>query len=93
MNIKNLYNLILDRHMNLPQGSYTTSLFKEGLNKIVQKVEEESVETLVAAKNESKQRLIEETSDLLYHLLVLLVEKKITIEDIESELEKRHQKG
>ena len=92
MTIKDLYNLILDRQIKLPQDSYTTSLFKEGLDKIVQKVGEESVETLVAAKNGSKKRLVEETSDLIYHLLVLLVKKKITLEEIEAELEKRHQK-
>lgn len=93
MTIKDLYNVILDRQKNLPEGSYTASLLKEGLDKIIQKVEEESVEILVAAKNESKQRLIEETSDLIYHLLVLLAQKKITLEEVETELEKRHQKG
>lgn len=93
MTIKDLYNLIMDRQKNLPNNSYTASLFKEGLDKIIQKVGEESVETLVAAKNESKERLIEEASDLLYHLLVLLAKKEITLEEIEAELEKRHQKG
>lgn len=93
MTIKDLYSIILDKQKNLPKDSYTTSLFKEGLDKIVQKVGEESVEILVAAKNESKHRLVEEVSDLIYHLLVLLAKKEITLEEIETELEKRHQTG
>lgn len=93
MTIEDLYSIILDRQKNLPKDSYTASLFKKGLDKIIQKVEEESVEILVAAKNESKQRLVEETSDLIYHLLVLLAQKKITLEEVETELEKRHQTG
>ncbi len=89
MTLQELYEIIEDRKRNLPGNSYTTTLFKEGLDKIVQKVGEESIEVLVAAKNKSKQRLIEEISDLLYHLLVLLGKKDISLEEIEIELEKR----
>ncbi len=93
MKLQELYKIIEDRKRNLPSNSYSTTLFKKGLDKIVQKVGEESVEILVAAKNRSKKRLIEETSDFLYHLLVLLVKKGISIKEIEIELEKRDKKG
>ncbi len=92
MTLNKLYKIIEDRKINLPDNSYTTALFKKGLDKIVQKVGEESVETLVAAKNESKQRLIEEVSDLLYHLFVLLAKKDISMDEVENELEKRNKK-
>ncbi len=92
MTLNKLYKIIEDRKKNLPGNSYTTTLFKAGLDKIVQKVGEESVETLVAAKNESKQRLIEEVSDLLYHLFVLLAKKDISMDEVENELEKRNKK-
>ena len=84
-----LYELIARRRDQRPEGSYTTKLFNMGLDKIVQKVGEEAVETVIAAKNDSKERIVEETSDLLYHLLVMLAEKDITLEDIQQELSKR----
>jgi len=82
--------IIKDRKMNLPENSYTTRLFKEGENRIIQKFGEESVEVMIAAKNNDKNEIINEVSDLLYHLLVLLEEKGIKLPEITSNLEKRH---
>jgi phosphoribosyl-ATP pyrophosphohydrolase/phosphoribosyl-AMP cyclohydrolase len=84
-----LYNLIVARKKELPKKSYTTSLFNGGLAKILEKFEEESVEVLQAAKKETRKRLIEEISDLLYHLLVLLAQKNITLNEIIQELRGR----
>lgn len=89
--LSKLYSLIESRKKELPKNSYTTILFEEGLDRIVQKVGEEATEVVIASKNESKQRLIEESSDLLYHLMVLLVEKNISLGEIVSELKKRHE--
>ncbi|EKD64285.1 MAG: hypothetical protein ACD_51C00028G0011 [uncultured bacterium] len=87
--IKNLYSLIRDRFERKPENSYTTSLFKSGIDKIAQKVGEESVEVVISAKNRSKKRMIEEVSDLIYHLLVLLVARGISLESILNELRTR----
>ena len=76
----------------MPKNSYTTKLFKEGENRIIQKFGEEAVETMIAAKNNKREEIINEVSDLLYHLFVLLVEKEITLSEISSNLEKRHKK-
>ena len=84
-----LFNVILDRQKERPEGSYTTYLFEKGLDKILKKVGEESAETIIAAKNEDKKQLIAETSDLLYHLLVLMVEKDVNLEEIAAELSGR----
>lgn len=75
----------------MPQGSYTTSLFQSGINRMAQKVGEEAVETVVEATNGTDDRLIYEASDLLYHLIVLLTSKGHRIEDLVRELQKRHQ--
>ena len=91
--IRQLYDLIATRKETRPQGSYTTRLFNEGIDKIVKKLGEEAVETVIAAKNDSSQRIVEETADLLYHLLVTLVEKGVTLEDIREELQKRQKTG
>jgi phosphoribosyl-ATP pyrophosphohydrolase/phosphoribosyl-AMP cyclohydrolase len=88
-----LYDLIATRKETRPEGSYTTRLFEEGLDKIVKKLGEEAVETVIAAKNESTPRIVEETADLLYHLLVTLVAKGVSIEDIGAELRKRQKTG
>lgn len=88
--LKQLYGLIEERKEKRPEGSYTTYLFNSGLDKILKKIGEEATETIVAAKNTESQRLVEETSDLLYHLLVLLVERGISLEDIQQELKARH---
>ena len=87
--LQELYDLIATRKKELPKNSYTTSLFSLGLQKILEKVEEESGEVLQAAKKESRTRLVEESADLLYHLFVLLVQKKIFLNDIIQELQRR----
>ncbi|PIZ71449.1 bifunctional phosphoribosyl-AMP cyclohydrolase/phosphoribosyl-ATP diphosphatase [Candidatus Peregrinibacteria bacterium CG_4_10_14_0_2_um_filter_43_11] len=84
-----LQGVILDRQKNMPKNSYTTSLFRDGLDQMCAKVEEESDEVIKAAKQETRQRLIEEVSDLFYHTLVLMVEKGVSLGDIEEELERR----
>ena len=87
--LQELYDLIVTKKKELPKNSYTASLFEQGLQKILEKVEEESGEVLQAAKKESRTRLIEESSDLLYHLFVLLVQKNISLDDIIQELQRR----
>ena len=84
-----LYSLIETRKVERPPGSYTSYLFNEGLDKILKKVGEEAAETIIAAKNSDAQPLIAETSDLFYHLIVLLVERGITLEQIRLELARR----
>ena len=74
----------------MPEGSYTTSLFKKGVNKMAQKVGEEAVETIIEATNGNNEKLIYESSDLLYHLIVLLTSKGLRIEDVVKELQMRH---
>ncbi|WP_207740727.1 bifunctional phosphoribosyl-AMP cyclohydrolase/phosphoribosyl-ATP diphosphatase HisIE [Alkalibacter mobilis] len=85
-----LYEIIMDRKKNPKEGSYTQYLFEKGVDKILKKVGEESAETIIAAKNDSKEELVYEASDLLYHLTVLLVECGVTMDDIMKELENRH---
>ena len=84
-----LYGLIREREEKRPPGSYTTYLFNEGIDKILKKVGEESAETIVAAKNDAVEPLVSEVSDLLYHLLVLLVARGVTLNEIRDELAKR----
>lgn len=84
-----LYDIIRDRKEKLPEGSYTTYLFTKGIDKILKKVGEENAEVIIAAKNNSQAELIYESSDLLYHLLVLLVEQGIELDDIFNELASR----
>jgi phosphoribosyl-ATP pyrophosphohydrolase/phosphoribosyl-AMP cyclohydrolase len=84
-----LYDLILDRQAHMPEGSYTTYLFDKGLDKILKKVGEENAEVIIAAKNRNQSELVYESSDLLYHLLVLLVEQGVTLEDVFLELKSR----
>lgn len=88
--IEQLFTLIQDRKENPKTDSYTTSLFVDGEDKIVQKVGEEAVEVIIAAKGQGNQRIIEESADLIYHLLVMLTEKGLTWDDVCQELEKRH---
>ncbi len=85
-----LYELILDRKKNLPENSYTTKLFKKGSDKIIQKVGEEAVETIIALKNKNKDEIVYEVSDLLYHLLVALADADVKLEDIQDELLRRY---
>ena len=85
-----LQDFINRRKEEMPEGSYTTKLFKEGINKIAQKVGEEALETVIEATNGTSEHLVYEASDLLYHLLVMLTEKGLRIEDVALELQKRH---
>jgi phosphoribosyl-ATP pyrophosphohydrolase/phosphoribosyl-AMP cyclohydrolase len=84
-----LYDLIESREHERPSGSYTTYLFEEGVDKILKKVGEESAETIIAAKNEDHARLTAETADLVYHLLVLLVARGVSLAEIAAELGRR----
>lgn len=85
-----LQNFINKRHEEMPEGSYTTSLFKDGLNRMAQKVGEEALEAVIEATNGTNERLIYEASDMFYHLIVLLTSKGMRIEDIAKELQIRH---
>lgn len=85
-----LQDLVDERKTALPEGSYTTSLFKAGTRKIAQKVGEEAVETIIGAMADDDDNFIYEGADLLYHLIVLLSHKGFRIEDLAKELEKRH---
>ena len=94
-----LQDFIEKRHEEMPEGSYTTSLFRKGINRIAQKVGEEALETVIEATNGSNDKMVYEASDLLYHLTVLceqmgvslmLTEKGLRIEDVAGELQKRH---
>ena len=85
-----LQDFIDRRYKEMPEGSYTTSLFKSGVNRMAQKVGEEAVETVIEATNGIDDRLIYEASDLIYHLIVLLTSKGHRIEELASELVKRH---
>jgi phosphoribosyl-ATP pyrophosphohydrolase/phosphoribosyl-AMP cyclohydrolase len=88
--LQTLYKIVKDRKETPKEGSYTQYLFDKGVDKILKKVGEESAETIIAAKNQSKEELIYETSDLLYHLMVLLVNQGVKLDDIMEELKKRH---
>lgn len=85
-----LQEFIARRHKEMPEGSYTTSLFQSGINRMAQKVGEEAVETVIEATNGTDDRLIYEASDMIYHLIVLLTSKGMCIEDLARELKKRH---
>lgn len=89
MTLEELYKIIEDRKHKLPENSYVASLFQKDGDRVIQKVGEEATEVVIAAKNEEKQRLIEESADLLFHLLILLSMKNITLEEILQELDKR----
>jgi phosphoribosyl-ATP pyrophosphohydrolase/phosphoribosyl-AMP cyclohydrolase len=88
-----LYDLVKEREQTRPTGSYTTYLFNEGLDKILKKLGEESTETIVAAKNNEDERLISEVADLVYHLIVLLVARGISLDQIRAELGRRRTAG
>lgn len=88
--LRYLQDFIETRHKELPEGSYTTSLFNAGINRMAQKVGEEAVETVIEATNGTLDRLVYESSDLIYHLIVLLTSKGLRIEDLAAELQKRH---
>lgn len=90
MFLKELQDFICQRHAEMPEKSYTTTLFRSGVNKMAQKVGEEAVETIIEACNGTDERLIYEGADLLYHLIVLLTSKGYRIEDLARELKERH---
>ena len=88
--LKHLQDFIVRRHQEMPENSYTTSLFNEGIERMAQKIGEEAVETVIEAISGNDERLLYEASDLLYHLIVLLTYKGYRIEDSANELKKRH---
>ena len=88
--LEGLYDLLLGRKKDLPEGSYTTYLFQKGLDKILKKVGEESTEVIIAAKADDKAETVYEIADLAYHVMVLMVQMGITVEDIRAELAGRH---
>ena len=90
MFLKELQDFICKRHEEMPEGSYTTKLFRDGVNKMAQKVGEEALETVIEATNGTNEHLVYEASDMLYHLLVLLTSKGLRIEDLAEELHRRH---
>lgn len=85
-----LFELIKDRKVKMPENSYTTKLFQKGSNRIIQKVGEEAIETVIAAKNNDKAELINEVSDLFFHLFVMLADQKVEFSEIISNLQNRH---
>ena len=89
--IEKVYNMIKDRKENPKEGSYTNYLLDKGVDKICKKIGEEASETIIAAKNTDKDELIGEISDLAYHVLVLMFDKDVTVEDIKAKLSKRHE--
>lgn len=88
--LSSLQDFIEKRHEEMPEGSYTTSLFKDGLNRMAQKVGEEALEAVIEAVNGTDERLIYEGSDMFYHLIVLLTSKGLRIEQLAKELQERH---
>ena len=90
--MKTLYRVVLDRKENPQEGSYTCYLFEKGLDKILKKVGEECAETIIAAKNDIAEDTVGEISDLIYHLMVMMVEKGIPLDAVLSELDRRSKK-
>jgi phosphoribosyl-ATP pyrophosphohydrolase/phosphoribosyl-AMP cyclohydrolase len=88
--LKYLQDFITVRFQEMPEGSYTTSLFAKGVNRMAQKVGEEAIETAIEAVNGTNEGFLYEASDLVYHLIVLLTSKGLSIDDIARELKKRH---
>ena len=88
--LSELQDFIIKRHEEMPEGSYTTSLFRDGCHRMAQKVGEEALEAVIEAVANNNERLVYEASDMLYHLIVLLTSKGLTIEDLAAELAERH---
>ena len=88
--LEGLYDLLVGRKEKMPEGSYTTYLFQKGIDKILKKVGEESTEVIIAGKADDKAETVYEIADLAYHVMVLMVQMGITVEDIRSELASRH---
>lgn len=91
--LSELQDFIERRHEEMPDGSYTTSLFRDGVNRMAQKVGEEALEMVIEATGGTTDRMIYEGSDMLYHLIVLLTAKGVRIEDLARELQERHAPG
>ncbi len=91
--LQELEELLYERKHEMPKGSYTSKMFKKGIDKIAQKVGEEAVETVIASKNEGNKETVSEAADLLFHLMLLLAEKEIPLHDVVKLLRKRHGKG
>ena len=87
---KQLYQVVQDRKTSPQEGSYTCYLFDKGLDKILKKVGEESTEVIIAGAKNDKEETIYEVADLAYHLMVMMVEQGITLQDVTAELAKRH---
>lgn len=90
MKLGKLYTIIEERKKRMPKDSYVASLFAGSKDRIIQKIGEEATEVIIAAKNNGRRKLISELADLWFRLLILMVDKNITLEDIEIELEKRN---
>lgn len=90
--MQRLYSVVLDRKANPQEGSYTCYLFDKGLDKILKKVGEECSETIIAAKNGAKEETVGEISDLIYHLMVMMAQENIPLDDVMAELDRRSQK-
>ena len=88
--LRGLYNLLMGRKAEMPQGSYTTYLFEKGLDKILKKVGEECTEVIIAAHAQDKKETVYEIADLAYHVLVLMAQNGITVDDVQKELASRH---
>ena len=88
--IEGLYDLLVGRKANMPEGSYTTYLFQKGIDKILKKVGEECTEVIIAGKANDKKETIYEIADLAYHVMVMMVEMGISVEDVQRELASRH---
>jgi len=85
-----LYDLLLGRKKDMPEGSYTTYLFQKGIDKILKKVGEESTEVIIAGKADDKKETVYEIADLAYHIMVMMVEMGISVDDVRRELASRH---
>ena len=90
--LKGLYEVVQSRKDIPQEGSYTCYLFEKGLDKILKKCGEECTEMVIAAKNQDNEELSNEICDLLYHMLVLMAERELPLEDVEAILEQRRQK-
>ncbi len=88
--ISELYDIIVERKVNPKEGSYTNKLLDGNMDALLQKIGEEAVEVILAAKGQGNQRLVEEVSDLFYHTLVVLVRQGVTLAEVEAELKRRH---
>ncbi|MGN1340483.1 MAG: phosphoribosyl-ATP diphosphatase [Oscillospiraceae bacterium] len=89
---KDMYDVVVDRRANPQEGSYTCYLFDKGIDKILKKCGEECTEMVIAAKNNDKEELANEINDLLYHMIVLMADRGVTVEDIETIMVERSKK-